>query len=163
MTSKAEDILVIGVGNEYRHDDGVGLVLAQRLREQAVPGLSIIEQSGEGAALLEAWKGRSTVFLADAVHSSAPPGTIHRLDARAGQLPRQLFRESTHAFSAAEAIELARALDQLPPCLILYGIEGKDFTAGAGLSPELEPAVAKVLAQLLAELSLGRADIPVCR
>jgi len=161
MTSKAAEGLVIGVGNEFRHDDGVGLVVAQRLREQAVPGLTILEQSGEGAALLEAWKGHATVFLVDAVNSGAPPGTIHRLDARAGQVPSRLFRDSTHAVSVAEAIELARALDQLPPCLLLYGIEGKDFTAGAGLSPELAPAVAKVLAQLLAERGLCRADIPV--
>jgi hydrogenase maturation protease len=105
----------------------------------------------EGAALLEAWQGHAVVFLVDAAESGAAPGTIHRMDARARQIPRRLFHCSTHAFSVAEAVELARALDQLPH-LVLYGIEGKDFGAGAGLSAEVEQAAVEVTARVLDEL-----------
>lgn len=146
------DALIIGIGNEYRRDDGLGLVVARRLRALAPGGATAIEQSGEGAALLEAWKGHTAVFLVDAIDSGTPPGTVHRLDARAGQLPNRFFHCSTHAFSVAEAIELARSLNQLPPRLLLYGIQGKDFSAGVGLSPEVEQCVAEVVAQILGQL-----------
>jgi hydrogenase maturation protease len=156
MTAEHPDALIIGIGNEYRRDDGAGLVVARRLRGQAPAGVSIMEQSGEGAALLEAWKGHTTVFLVDAVDSGAPPGTIHRLDAHARPIPSRFFHGSTHAFSVAGAIELARALSQLPPRLLLYGIQGKNFSAGVGLSAEVDQGIAKVIAQLLGELGLSQ-------
>jgi len=54
--------------------------------------------------------------------------------------------------SVAEAIELARALGQLPPKLVVYGIEGKDFSAGVGLSPEVEGRIAELTERVLREL-----------
>jgi hydrogenase maturation protease len=152
MTPETLRALIIGVGNSYRSDDGAGIVAAQRLREHAPEGVAVIEQSGEGTALLEAWKGASSVILIDAVHSGAPPGTIHRLDAHAAAIPSRFFHYSSHAFSVAEAVELARALGCLPPQLIVYGIEGENFAAGLGLSAAVERAVAGVASRLLDEL-----------
>ncbi|MDX2040765.1 MAG: hydrogenase maturation protease [Acidobacteriota bacterium] len=146
--------IVIGVGNEYRGDDAIGLLVARRLKELPVPHTQIIEAGGEGAALMEAWKEAETVILIDAVQSGASAGTIHRLDAQAQQIPQRFFRYSTHAFSVAEAIELARALNQLPARLLLYGIEGKDFAAGAELSTEVRYAAEEVIRRVLIELQM---------
>ena len=145
-------VVVIGVGNPYRRDDGAGLVVAQRLRQEAPGHVTVIEQEGESTALLEVWKNARAVVLIDAVFSGAAAGTIHRLDAQAEAIPQELFRYSTHAVSVAEAIELARALGQLPPKLVVYGIEGKDFGAGLGLSPEVEDRVAELAERVLREL-----------
>ena len=145
-------MVVIGIGNHYRRDDAAGLVVAQRLRQQAPAGVTVIEHEGEPTALLEAWKDAGAVFLIDAVFSGAEPGTIHRLDAQAEAIPQELFRFSTHAMSVAEAIELARTLALLPPKLVVYGIEGKDFRTGAGLSPEVERGVPELVEQVLQEL-----------
>ena len=144
--------LIIGLGNEYRRDDAVGLVVARRLREAAPEGVRVLEESGEGAALIESWQGADTVILIDAVHSGAKPGTIHRLDAHAQPIAKKFFRFSTHAFGLAEAVELARALGRLPPRLIVYGVEGKSFEAGVGLSPEVEAATQQVVERVLGEL-----------
>jgi len=145
-------IVVIGVGNEYRSDDGVGIVVARCLRERFLTKITVLEESGEGAALIDSWKGATWVLLVDAVRSGAPPGTIHRFDAHAAQIPAGFFHYSTHAFSMAEAIELARSLDQLPPQLIVYGIEGENFAAGVGLSPASEQAVGKVVERATTEV-----------
>ena len=145
-------VVVIGVGNPYRRDDAAGLVVAQRLRKEAPAHVTVIELEGEPTALLDAWKDAHTVVLIDAVFSGAEAGTIHRLDAQAAAIPQQLFRYSTHAVSVAEAIELARALGRLPPKLVVYGIEGKDFSAGVGLSPEVEGRVAELTERVLREL-----------
>jgi len=145
-------VVVIGVGNPYRRDDAAGLVVAQRLRQKAPGHVTVIEQEGESTALLEVWKDARAVVLIDAVFSGAEAGTIHRLDAQAAAIPQELFRYSTHAVSVAEAIELARALGQLPPKLVVYGIEGKNFGAGLGLSPEVEGKVAELTERVLREL-----------
>jgi len=47
---------------------------------------------------------------------------------------------------------LARALGRLPPRLIVYGVEGKAFEAGVGLSPEVKAAVQEVAERVLGEL-----------
>jgi hydrogenase maturation protease len=145
-------VVVIGVGNPYRRDDAAGLVVAQRLRQIAPGHVTVIELEGEPTALLETWKDAHAVVLIDAVFSGAEAGTIHRLDAQAGAIPQELFRYSTHAVSVAEAIELARALGQLPPKLVVYGIEGEDFRAGVGLSPEVERKIAELAERVLREL-----------
>ena len=134
-------MLVIGVGNAYRRDDAAGLVMARRLWEAARAEVTLWEAGGEGTALMDAWEGAEAVILIDAVRSGAPAGTIHRLDARIETLPAAWFRYSTHAFSVAEAIALARALNRLPPRLIVFAVEGEHFDAGVGLSPEVERAV----------------------
>jgi len=143
--------VIIGLGNEYRGDDAVGLVVARRCRERAPDFVTVQEASGEGVALMDAWQGMQTVVLVDAVFSDGEPGTVYRFEAQTQTIPARFFHYSTHAFSVAEAIELARALNQLPPTLILYGIEGKDFSAGVHLSPEVEQAAQEVLARVLQE------------
>lgn len=144
-------ILIIGIGNEYRSDDAVGLVVARALQAKRLPSVSVQEATGEGTALLEAWKGSDVVILVDAVTSGAPAGTIHQLDAQSSPISPRLFALSTHAFSVAQAVELARALGTLPERLMIYGIEGKHFVAGTGLSPEVEHAAQEAL-ESIAEL-----------
>jgi hydrogenase maturation protease len=145
-------ILVIGVGNPFRQDDGAGLAVARKLKELADGTFSVVEEGGEGATLLESWKGAGALLLLDAVQSGAEPGTIHRLDAISQALPVNMFRDSSHAFGIAEAVELARALGRLPETLIVYGIEGKEFQAGTGLSHEVESALPVVVERVLEEI-----------
>ncbi len=136
-------MLIIGVGNAYRRDDGVGLAIARKLKEQ--PDFTVIEQSGEGAALMEAWKGAGMVVVIDAAASGAKPGTVYRLDASAQPVPARFFSYSTHEFSLAEAVEMARILGELPSHLVIYAIEGENFSYGLEMSPAVEAAIPEVV------------------
>jgi hydrogenase maturation protease len=148
---QSSPVRIIGIGNEYRGDDQVGRVVARALRSRIGPlaGAQVSEQDGEGTALMTAWQDARAVILIDAVSSGAAPGTIFRLDARTDQFPRGHLRCSTHAFSVAEAIALAQALNQLPPDVIIYGVEGERFAPGSELSPAVERA-ARVVADRIA-------------
>ena len=121
------DTLVIGLGNAWRGDDGAGPAVARGLLDE-VPARVLVHE-GEPIGLIEEWAGADEVIVVDAVCSGAPPGTIHRLDPLAEPMPAALSHGSTHAFGLAETIELARALDRLPPRLTVYGIEGERFAA----------------------------------
>jgi hydrogenase maturation protease len=151
MTASRQ-ILVIGLGNDYRGDDAVGRVVTRRLKAIGADNVRVVEESGEGAALIEAWKGADFVIAIDAAYSGGAPGSIHRFDAESQPIPSSFFHYSTHAFSIAEAVELARALNQLPAKLVVYGIEGKTFDAGAGLSLEVEGAAAELVSWVEEEL-----------
>lgn len=154
-SSRSPRTIIIGIGNTDRGDDGVGLHVARALRAADLPGVVVREESADGAALMEAWKGAQAVILVDSVVSGREPGTVFRFEAHAQPLPKRLFSHaSTHAIGVTEAIELARALRQLPPRLVVYGIEGRCFAIGAPLSPEVEQAAVEVVRQLQRELSI---------
>jgi hydrogenase maturation protease len=133
MTAR-DDILLIGIGNEFRGDDELGLHLARKVRALAHPGVVVKEESGEGAALMEAWRGHDNVILIDAISSGSTPGLIHCIDASVATVPKELFCFSSHAFGVAAAIELSRKLGHLPEKTVLFGIEGKTFKQGARMS-----------------------------
>jgi hydrogenase maturation protease len=124
-------VLVIGIGNEFGGDDAVGLVVARQLKQIVPRHVTVLEHNGDGAALMELWKGADVVILIDAASSAARPGAARRFDATAAPLPAKMFRHSSHAFGVPEAIEMSRALKQLPPHLTVYAIEGHHFASGA--------------------------------
>lgn len=141
-------LCIIGIGSEERGDDALGLLCARALRQRAWPHIRILESSGEGTALLEAWEGSSHVIVIDAVATGALPGTVYSWNLRASLPPRLVVPISSHAFGLPEALELARALQCLPETLLLYAIEGACF--GPGL--QLSPAVARTMPVLLQSL-----------
>ena len=82
--------------------------------------------------------------MIDAITSGADCGTVVEIDATSSILPAGLCH-STHALGPAEAVELARALGKLPARITILGIEGGDYSFGAGLSSEVERAVDEVV------------------
>jgi len=153
--SQLSPVLIIGVGNDYRSDDAVGLAVVRTLKAKQLPGTLCLESDGDGTTLLETWSHGSRVIIIDAISSGAQPGTIHRFDALTQPLPASYSFSSTHAFGVAEAIQLARTFDQLPTSLIVYGIEGKHFVAGTELSFEVEKAMLQVVALVEREVHLS--------
>lgn len=153
ITATGDQIFIVGFGNEYRGDDGVGPRVARHIREWRLPGIQVLEVPGDLLNLLERWQEAAAVILVDAVSSGHPPGTMHRFAAHLEPLPRAWFSPaSTHALGLPEAVELARTLHKLPPRLIVFGIEGEDFTPGAALSPEVARAVPQAARRVVQEV-----------
>jgi len=138
--------LVIGVGNDWRGDDGAGPAVVGRLG--CCPLVTVLRHGGDGADLIEVWQDAARVILIDAVRSGAAPGTVHRVDAGAVDLPAHWRFCSSHHIGVAEAIALARVLGRLPRHLVIYGIEGENFALGTGLSPAVARAVETVAGEI---------------
>jgi len=150
---KNTHLLVIGVGQEWRGDDAAGLLVARQLREMAGSGVAVLENSGAAADLMAAWQEADAVILADAVQGGGQPGEIFRFPVHERPLPTDLFpAASTHAWGVAQAAALGRVLQQLPPFLVVYGIEGRNFGLGDDLSPEVVRAVPEVARRIIGEI-----------
>ena len=153
MTStEAQKVLILGIGNALRGDDGIGKAVVQGLAGALPSSVDTAMVAGETADLMAAWKGYSHVIAADAVVTGSGPGAICRFDAGEKALPASFFHCSTHAFGLGESIELARALGELPKRFIVIGIEGEDFEIGTGLSPMVQAAVPKAVEAVQEEL-----------
>jgi hydrogenase maturation protease len=146
--------VVIGVGNAYRGDDAVGLAVAERVRGRVGDDVAVLECEQEPTRLLDAWSGAELAVVVDACAGDGSPGTVHRFDVSDGPLPARVFRSSTHAFGVGEAVELSRALHRLPRRVVVYGVEGADFDAGAAMSPAVESAVDRVAGAIVRDLEL---------
>lgn len=152
--SSQERLLIVGIGNELRGDDGLGRLVARELAKNVAPNITIMEQSGEGTALMRLWENWPNVLLIDALKSGSPPGTIHRLDPIREPLPRWFGLSSSHSFGIAEAIALSRHLNKLPRTLRIIGIEAETFAAGVGLSISVVRSIPSLLN--LARREMGR-------
>jgi hydrogenase maturation protease len=144
-------IMLVGVGNEFGTDDALGVLVAREMRRRCPAGLNVVEASGEGASLMEVWKGADEVIIVDAM-SGPEPGEIHRIDASSTNVPNNLSLFSSHAFGVTDAIEMARELNELPPVTILYGIEGETFDPGVGLTDSVLRSLPKLLAMIEEDL-----------
>lgn len=155
FTAAARRIAVIGVGNEYRHDDGVGWAvvagLAQRGRQRPLPrGVRLTRTDGDPARLISAWEHVHLAVVVDAAyaHPDPRPGRVHRLRPDAGLPGASRGAAGSHGFALGDTIRLARVLDRLPVELLLYAVEVADTSLGTGLSPQVAAVVGPLVQQI---------------
>ena len=148
--------MVVGVGNEFLRDDAAGIVAAIRIRELAGDQLDVVIDRSGGSGLPGLWTARAQVVIIDAMSSGEPAGTVLRFDLRRSAPAAAGFRSSTHTLGLLDAVNLDRVLGQLPCNVVAFGVEGKEFTPGTGLSPEVAGAVENVVAGVQRECGAQR-------
>jgi hydrogenase maturation protease len=154
MTSR-KTVLVVGIGNPYRCDDGVGPLIAEHLGKICPEQVEIRSHITDGLSLIHLWKEYDCVYLIDAASSGRASGQVYRFDALTEPLPQYFFTNySTHSINLAETIALAGNLDMLPEKLIIYGVEGKDFSMGTELSREVRKASAAVADSIIKDMRI---------
>jgi len=146
-------MLIIGVGNIFRRDDGAGPSCASMVKLKAPAGVKVLIRSGEAADLLECWGPDDDVVIIDAMKAGLTPGSFKRIDALQAKFPVEDFKFSSHSFGVAEAVEIGKVLSRLPKSLIVYGIEAGETGDGEGLTPVVSLAVAEVANRILAEIN----------
>lgn len=159
-------IVVIGIGNPYRRDDGVGPAVISMLRDRRLPGVELVESDGELGSLIELWMGAALAVVADAVRTRpCRPGRVHRMAAHHPAFASERSSQasdaadaaagtagatSSHGVELSEAVRLARALDRMPRRLLLFAVEVDDTGFGVGLSPPVARAAAGLADEIAA-------------
>ncbi|WP_328886794.1 hydrogenase maturation protease [Streptomyces sp. NBC_00316] len=153
-------IAVIGIGNDFRHDDGVGWAVVARLAERAaerpLPGATtLLACDGDPARLITLWEDVGLAIVVDAAHAHpGHPGRLHRLELDGGQLTQTDSATSSHGLGLGDAVELARELDRLPGQLVVYAVEGANSTLGTGLSAPVAAVVEPLTERIAEEIAL---------
>lgn len=143
-------VLVAGVGNVLRGDDGFGVEVARRLSAMALPpGVRVIETGIGGIALVqELQDGWDALIVVDAVDHGRPPGTVlviepEVLDVQTISLAeRHDLLADMHLATPERALVLARALGVLPERLLVVGCQPVDASSvGTEMSGPVTRAV----------------------
>lgn len=151
--AEKNSITVVGIGNEFRGDDAVALDVLRKLKAKLPAGTRTAELTGDQSCLLELMRDTGAMIVVDAVRSSAPAGTVFRIDASKDPVPEDFVSFSTHAFDSASAIEMARALGSIPGTLLIYGIVGRNFSFRVGLTAEVEEVVEIAAARIIDDVA----------
>ncbi|UXA08340.1 hydrogenase maturation protease [Mycobacterium sp. SMC-2] len=148
-------IVVIGLGNEYRRDDGVGVAVANALDGLGWPNVVVTTGIAEPMGLLEAWTGAGLAVIIDAaVISPASPGRIHRCEL--AEVPSRPDGLSSHSIDIGRTHALAQALGRVPDAVVVFAVEAADTGPGPGLTPRVARAVPAVAGMVAAEINRFR-------
>lgn len=151
------NVLVLGVGNMLLTDEGVGGRVAEEiLRQFKIPaGVEVIDGGTMGMDLLPYIDDRTHLFIVDAIKTKQTPGHAVRLPL---DDPPAFFRTliSPHQLGMAEVLGVAKLTDNLPPNIVLFGMEPVSLETAIGLTPEVERNVPILVQMVRDELtSLG--------
>jgi hydrogenase maturation protease len=151
----ADLIAVIGCGNPTRSDDGFGAAVVRRLAPCAGPRLVVRDAGTDGMAVMFAARGCSALIVVDACVTGGAPGTLFELPAHVVAAPHRPTL-TLHDFRWDHALHAGRAIfgAAFPADVTVLLVEAGSLAFGLGLSPAVEPAVARAVArieQLLAE------------
>jgi len=143
--------MVVGFGNDLVGDDGCGLAVIGRLRQQALArGLRVEEGHSDSLRLASLWRGEAEVWLVDALVRGGAPGSVHRLaHEELVAIPQR--HATAHRLSLPESLRwIAHAYPQMVGVRYrLWGIEPERLTLGEGLSAAVERAVESVVDEIL--------------
>jgi len=138
--------LILGLGNPILSDDGVGLVVAERLRER-VDGVDVISTPLTGLHLLDLMVGYDAVFLIDAmITTESQPGELTFIRPDEISLPTLC----SHGFNLLEILKLGKKLGlSVPQLKWVYGITiGRSPAFGEEPSSQLMGKVEAMAAQI---------------
>ncbi len=150
-------VLVAGLGNAWRRDDGVGPAVALRIAASNVPGVQVVVNAGEPADLVDVWKDADLAVVVDAMRTGKPAGTHLRIDGSTGDLSAAGTPVSGHVLPLQHVVELARTLGVMPGRLLVFAVEGADFGLGEGLSPKVAATVDRLAREVLDEVAAAGA------
>jgi hydrogenase maturation protease len=153
-------VAVIGIGNTLMGDDGVGVKIAEALRDCDLgPDVRVVLGGTAGIALSKEFEDADVVLVADAIAVDDTPGSVFRF--RPDDVGMAGLRSHTSHGVSLPNIMLAAQLRGFAPDVIVYAVQVGDITCGFDtLSPQVAaivPEVAEMIAEEAARLAAERA------
>ncbi len=148
-TSRENRVLILGLGNPIRGDDGVGnraaLILKEELKDIPV---DVEETNATGFNLLEILSGYDMAILIDGVEMGGKPGEIYEIK------PEEKGFFYLHLVHIGDVIKMGREMGLKMPEVKIIGVEIKEKGFSEKLSPEVEASVPKVVEIVKKKLGL---------
>ena len=118
-------VLIAGMGNVLRGDDGFGIRVIERMsRLDLPPGVELYEAGGAGIALVQKlMDGYEACIIVDAAKCNGVPGTLYRLTPEVPMVPGSI---GMHELDPTKVLALARAMGALPSDVVLIGCEPQE-------------------------------------
>lgn len=137
-----KDILVLGVGNLLQCDDGVGIHLIRRMREngEALPEyVELYDGATAGLDLMPVMEGRRHLIVVDALAADDRPGSIYRFTPESAE--SWISNDSMHELGILEALSLLELRGAAPECTVVGIVPADTESWSMELSGEVAAAL----------------------
>ncbi|MBG0742232.1 hydrogenase maturation protease [Cylindrospermopsis raciborskii LB2897] len=147
-------LTIIGCGNLNRNDDGVGVIIAQKLQQYVAknphPRVRIFDCGTGGIEVMFQARGSKKLIIVDASCTNSQPGAIFRVPGKELEnLPQVGY--NLHDFRWDHALAAGRKIfaDDFPQDVTVYLIEAENLDFGLDLSPAVNHSAQLVFAELI--------------
>ena len=151
-------LTIIGCGNLNRSDDGVGVLVAQRLQQHfsktPLPNVQVFDCGTAGIDVMFQARGSHELIIIDASQTGSDPGAIYEVPGEVlAQLPDRSY--NLHDFRWDHAIAAGHKIfkDAFPQEVTVYLIEAQSLDFGWTLSPAVEAAAEKVFHKIVRKVA----------
>lgn len=155
--SPADDTLVTALGSSMRGDDGVGIVVLERLAKYGnLPDNIYFQYDGSPVHLMDAFLSQRfrKVMIVDSAYLNQNPGEWQRFTLNENII-LNLDRNtniSMHGLGLAGVLELCNALKIELPEIVIYGVQPKEVNFSNELSDIVQNAVPAICSSILKDL-----------
>lgn len=139
-------ILVYGIGNPGRRDDGLGPKLVSLVEAERIENVDCDANYQLNIGDARTCSHYDIVIFADASETAAPPFEFKELE------PVREIAFTTHEMSSASVLTLTEELYARRPRAWMLAVRGYEWDIGEGLSPQAEINLPAALAFLLGRL-----------
>jgi hydrogenase maturation protease len=147
--------LVLGIGNLLLGDEGVGVHAARALQREKLPReVEILEVGTAILDALPALERADRVIVLDAMKYDGDPGTIYRIPL--GRCESSQCIASMHGFDIFRVLALTGC--QVPPEVLVFGVEPSYIGWSMELSPQVTNALAFLLESVKKEWGRGNGE-----
>jgi hydrogenase maturation protease len=146
--------LVVGCGNLFRRDDGLGIRAIEVLRGESLPlGVELFDSGTSGLEVIFQARDCRELVIIDACRSGSEAGSVFRVPGAELSLPHKPTL-TLHDFRWDHALYAGKRLfgEEFPQRVTAFLVEGSDFGFGDILSTDVARALPKVVEQVVALL-----------
>lgn len=149
-TKHSTDIKIISVGNDLYGDDGVGVEILNRIKnDSSFDQIPLVDCATDALNIIDHFKGVRHAVIIDAAKMSTPPGTVNLFDADDASLRIVSDHLSVHGIGISEMITIAKQIGIYPESVTILGIEPEHISVNAGLSNTVESAIPLAISKLI--------------
>ncbi len=150
-------ILIAGIGDLLRCDDGFGPRVINKLENMSLPNNVVVKDYGtSGLDLIFDLGNYDEVIFVDAIDFEGRAGEIKIIEPKPRKITEKeivgVINFSLHEIDLEKIIELALSLNILPKRTIIIGCKPKDLSFGLKLSEEVEKAIDRTIEIILEKI-----------
>ncbi len=143
-------ILIAGLGDKLRGDDGLGPLVIEKLKNEKLPENVEVEDFGSGVfALLNKIEQYEKIIVVDAIKREGNPGEVYNFelsDLKKGKLT------NIHETKIDKIVLVAKELG-VETKILIVGCEPKSMEYEVGLSKEVEKAIPEIIDLIVASIN----------
>jgi hydrogenase maturation protease len=151
-----EDVRIIGFGNKYRSDDGIGIRVIEELKKLSFfKDIDAIDGGTSGTDLLFLAKECRKIIIIDAIDIGEDTGGIARIKESDIEdfIKKDCRSLSLHDLNLSDILKLIRAL-KINIDITIIGVKPASTDLGENLSPEVERKIPQIISMVKEEIAV---------